>query len=286
MTNSKTFKTHTHFVTSPTKKYWVLIPAAGTGSRMNSNTPKQYLSLNGFPVLTHTISQFLDHPLIAGVMVVIAATDNNWDVIKRCYRQLDDCSHTTTKLCTCVGGESRFDSVIAGLKALQNEVQSEQWILVHDAARPGISQQDLEHLFNSIILDAKIDGYILAQKSVDTLKVVSDDALVESSLDRNKVWAAQTPQIFRYQQLYQTLQNINADDGNSCSITDESSAMEQAGFKVKIIAASDGNFKITVADDIPRMEFEISYQQQQGIRINPEKYFSRVDIDMVLENKQ
>ncbi len=261
------------------RKLWVVIAAAGISRRMNSTTPKQYMALNQFPVITHTISQFLGNSNIAGVMVAIASNDHHWPSVLESFTA-DNNNPGEQRLFllkSCIGGNSRLDSVISGLESISSEVTSEQWVLVHDAARPGLSQPDLNQLIDQLDTSSEIDGYLLASAMTDTLKRVSAALEIEQTVDRETIFAAQTPQVFRYQKLLKTLQKSKAEtkaNNTLLKITDEASAMELAGYKVKLIIANYTNFKITKLEDIQQMEFEIDKQLKLGIRIDPAQFFN------------
>jgi len=254
------------------QSYWVVIPAAGIGSRMQSSIPKQYRMIEGYPILSHTLSQFLQHPNIAGVMVAIAAEDSNWKALRDTYKGINTEDNTANSLRFCRGGKTRMDSVLAALNALSEDIEPEQMVLVHDAARPGITQQVLNNFITEISSDSEANGYVLGQPATDTLKVTHSDNEIVSTLDRNKIWAAQTPQAFKYYPLRHCLETIQQQHDSSI-FTDESSAMETSAIRIKMIAGNSGNFKITTADDISRMAFEIKYQLKNSQRVHPQQFF-------------
>ena len=256
--------------------FWIVIPAAGTGTRMQSSIPKQYIKIDGFPVLTHTISQFLQHPEIAGVMVAIAEGDSNWKAISNAYKNNNKLANSENMLRSCVGGKTRMDSVLAGLNALEKQLQpqllQQEWVLVHDAARPGINLSTLDDFLDKLKPAQTNTGYILGQPVSDTLKLCNVEGEIESTLERSKIWAAQTPQAFQFQALQKCLQKIQLEN-DSIVFTDESSAMEQTGSKIKLVVGNNGNFKITTAEDITRMEFEIMQQLENAERVHPDRFF-------------
>ncbi len=250
------------------RSVWVVVAAAGVGSRTGLAIPKQYSMISGYPVICHILTELLEFPLIAGVMVVVAKEDKFWPRIYSAFtekRKKDE-----NRIHFCQGGEQRADSVLAGLKALENIVEKDDWILVHDAARPGLNAEDLESVFNALATLENIDGLLPGLKSTDTLKQLDENGVVKKTLDRNKIWQAQTPQCFKFSQLKKVLQNLS----EKLNITDESSAMEAAGFSTKIILGSIDNFKITNAEDLQRMTEVIGKQLATGKRQQPSEYFS------------
>ncbi len=219
---------------------YVVVPAAGSGKRMGAAVPKQYLTLAGKPVLQHTLERLLAVEEIRHVMVALAADDGRW-------LQLPAASHP--RILTTVGGAERADSVLAGLHALEEIAQDQDWVLVHDAARPCLKPDDVIRLLGHLMDDPV--GGILALPSVDTLKQVEGDAIL-GTLDRTTVWRALTPQMFRYRLLRDALeQALKAGQ----VITDESNALEYAGYRPRIVEGSPDNIKITRPEDLPLAEF-------------------------------
>jgi 2-C-methyl-D-erythritol 4-phosphate cytidylyltransferase len=215
-----------------------LIPAAGSGSRLAGEAPKQYLPLAGRPMLWHAIRAVCVPP-VESVFVVLAPEDKTFAA--------QDWSAFAGKLepLYC-GGESRRDSVFNGLLAAMEAVQANDWVLVHDAARPCLPKADLERLIREVQAD-EIGG-ILAFPVADTVKKVAKDEAgaqrIAGTEDRTQLWLAQTPQMFRAGLLAQALRQA----GNS--ITDEAGAIEQMGLKPRLVAGSRDNLKVTYPDDI------------------------------------
>ena len=216
-------------------RYHVLIPCAGSGSRMQSASPKQYLSLNGKPILRHAIDIFEAMPIVSKVFVVIAAEDAYWsDAL------LQDCHKTQVLSC---GGESRATSVYHGLQALASQVDNEDWVLVHDAARPGIDAVMVQRLIDA--MQADDIGGLLALPLADTLKRADATQHVAATIPREALWQAQTPQMFKLGMLKKALA--------SClerQPTDEAQAMEWAGHTPKLVLGDLKNLKITYPHDI------------------------------------
>ncbi|MCW4631384.1 MULTISPECIES: 2-C-methyl-D-erythritol 4-phosphate cytidylyltransferase [Marinomonas] len=219
-----------------TKPLWVLIPAAGVGQRMQANCPKQYLSLAGQTILDRTIEIFISHPLIAGVLVGIGENDPYW-LDSMWYQH--DCVHSF------IGGKERSDTVQKGLRYLLNSLDGlQQEVLVHDAARPLLSQTAL----NRIINHHSAQGALLAMPAKDTVKrQMSDRPLVDATLDRNAIWLAQTPQKFPAHALLEALEKTQA---QGISVTDECSAMESVGWHPDLIIGESSNIKITLPEDL------------------------------------
>ncbi len=219
---------------------FVVVPAAGVGKRMGASIPKQYLELAGRPVLQHTLERLLAVREVRHVMVALAADDDRWP-------QLPVASHP--RVLTTIGGVERADSVLAGLRSLEEIALEDDWVLVHDAARPCLRTGDVVRLLERLAEDPV--GGILALPSVDTLKQVEEGA-IQQTLDRRRIWRALTPQMFRYGLLCDALERaLNAGQ----VITDEANAMEYAGFRPKIVEGSPDNIKITRPEDLPLAEF-------------------------------
>lgn len=215
---------------------WAVVPAAGSGRRMAAEVPKQYLKLNGVPILEHTLRALLACPDIRGVVVVLDPSDRRADAIP---------SLSDPRVTTASGGAERADSVLAGLEAITAEAGVKDWVLVHDAARPCLSVTTLRALITSCLSEGI--GGVMAQASVDTLKQVSDDNRVVETLDRKVIWRAQTPQMFKLTELTSALSSAIASEA---AITDESMAMELAGYPVSILEGPSTNIKITVPADL------------------------------------
>lgn len=219
---------------------WAVVPAAGSGRRMAAEVPKQYLKLNGVPILEHTLRALLACPDIRGVVVVLDPSDRRADAIA---------SLADPRVSRAAGGAERADSVLAGLQAVAKEAGAEDWVLVHDAARPCISVGVLRSLISSCT--AAGVGTVMAQTSVDTLKRVSEGNRVLETLDRQVIWRAQTPQMFKLDELMSALSTALIDD---IAITDESMAMELAGYPVSILEGPSTNIKITLPADLEMAE--------------------------------
>jgi 2-C-methyl-D-erythritol 4-phosphate cytidylyltransferase len=227
----------------------VIIPAAGSGSRMQSEVPKQYLLLAGKPVLQHTLDALLQHPAMRRVLLVLAPDDSHFD-------RFDWSTYAKSLVVARIGGDSRAASVRNGLRYLQPHTADSDWVLVHDAARPCLGQAELQRLFAE--LQPHPVGGILAVPVADTLKRADSAQHVEATVSRAHLWQAQTPQMFRYGLLLRALQNA-ADE----SVTDEASAVEQLGLRPALVMGSARNIKITLPGDLPFAEWILQQKEMR-----------------------
>jgi 2-C-methyl-D-erythritol 4-phosphate cytidylyltransferase len=221
---------------------WAVVPAAGRGSRFGGDMPKQYLSIAGRPMIEHSLRALLGHPDVDGVMVALAPDDPWWGG----WRYLEN-----KPIYTCIGGAERADSVLAALQALPATVSDEQWILVHDAARPCLRGVDLTRLL--AIGQADPIGAILAAPVRDTLKRAEEgaDQRIARTEPREGLWRALTPQLFRRGGLIRALQSAMR---GGLPVTDEAMAMEAIGLKPRLVEGSDDNIKVTTAADVALAE--------------------------------
>ncbi len=226
------------------QKIWAVVPAAGVGKRMNADRPKQYLELAGKTVIEHTLSRLLQAEVFAAVAVAISEEDPYWS-------ELSIASHE--KIITAAGGKERADSVLSGLHAIRTQATDDDWVLVHDAARPCITCADIHHLIESLINDEV--GGILALPCADTLKNVQGKNIL-GTVDRSVIWRALTPQMFRYGTLKTALEYAV---GNPV-ITDEASALELQGLQPKIVEGRPDNIKITRPEDLALAQFFMAQQ--------------------------
>jgi 2-C-methyl-D-erythritol 4-phosphate cytidylyltransferase len=210
-----------------------LIPAAGQGARLGGETPKQYLELAGRPMLAHAAAALLAHPAIDLAFVVLAPDDERWAT--------HDWSAFGDRLAPLwCGGASRRDSVLNGLIAMANVVDPEDWVLVHDAARPCLARDELGRLIEGV-RDDEVGG-ILAIPLADTLKRADDAERIVATEPREALWLAQTPQMFRLGTLLRAL-------GGAGRVTDEASAVEALGLRPRLIPGSLRNLKVTFPGD-------------------------------------
>ena len=225
---------------------WAVVPAAGVGSRMGGGLPKQYLQLAGCSVLEHSLLALLSCQRLAAVVVALHPQDDR-------AARLPVLSDPRVQRVS--GGAERSDSVQAGLTALAARAAPDDWVLVHDAARPCLQGQDIALLIDRVT--ATGTGGLLAEAIVDTVKEAGADALVERTLDRGRLWRAQTPQMFRLGQLRQALERA---DREGLAITDEASAMELAGYPVQLVPGPARNLKVTRPADLRLAAWYLSGQ--------------------------
>lgn len=230
---------------SPRKQYTALLPAAGIGSRMQAGIPKQYLSLGDKTILQTTLESFLCHPLIKQVVLVLHPNDS--------WFQTLSISQADKVLCV-IGGEQRADSVLAGLANLPED----EWVLVHDAARPCISQRDISKLIAEVEL--KQQGAILAYPVKDTMKRANAQQQIVKTVAREQLWHALTPQMFQAGALRN---NINGALNQGEDVTDEASAMEWAGYTVNLVAGRGDNIKVTNPEDLALAQWYLSQQTDE-----------------------
>src|SRR5574343_1530701 len=219
-------------------RHFAIVPAAGSGSRFGSEQPKQYLDLLGRPLIFHTLSALVGCPDIDRVWVVLAPDDTWWSRY--------DWSELGPKLETVrCGGETRAASVSNGLQAAAMVAADDDWVLVHDAARPCLDQQMLGALFATLENDPV--GGILAVPVADTLKRADAAGRVAATEPRDGLWQAQTPQMFRYGRLCQALENPRAAGDE---VTDEAGAIEAAGAAPRLVRGDATNLKVTYPADL------------------------------------
>jgi 2-C-methyl-D-erythritol 4-phosphate cytidylyltransferase len=229
--------------TSP--RYIALIPAAGVGARMAANGPKQYIALGGKPMLRHTVDAFAASPLIAHTYVVVSADDPHIATV------IPDRDSVTVLRC---GGATRMESVKNGLAALHGVAGSDDWILVHDAARPGLNAGLIERLITRTGNHAV--GGLLALPVVDTVKRAVAGQV--DTISRDGLWLAQTPQMFRYQLLQKALGAVL----DPATITDDASAVEALGLAPLLVEGHPCNLKVTRPDDVRIAELYLNQSTQ------------------------
>ncbi|HTY99571.1 MAG TPA: 2-C-methyl-D-erythritol 4-phosphate cytidylyltransferase, partial [Rhodocyclaceae bacterium] len=230
--------------------YYALVPAAGGGSRMGAGRPKQYLPLLGRPLVRHSLETLCALPAIARVFVVLAPDDSEWD--EHDWSALQG----RIQVLRC-GGAARADSVTNGLRAMAGTVAADDWVLVHDAARPCLTQAQVQRLLDEAGGDAV--GGILAVPVADTLKraySLGDGARIEATVAREGLWQAQTPQMFRHGLLLDALEFAPA-------VTDEASAVEALGLKPRLVAADATNLKVTYPLDLQLAEWILLHRNDK-----------------------
>jgi 2-C-methyl-D-erythritol 4-phosphate cytidylyltransferase len=224
--------------------YFAVIPAAGVGRRMAGDGPKQYLTIAGKTILEHTLITLLKEPRLQKLVVVVGREDDRWQQLA---------VFNDPRVATVEGGAERCHSVLNGLNFLQESSAVQDWVLVHDVARPCIQLADIDHLITALA-DGE-DGGLLAIPVTDTLKQLDSQRRVTATLDRSRLWQAQTPQMFRYGLLRQALAEGIA---KGLRITDEASAIEQMGGTVTVVEGCRSNIKVTRPEDLALAEFYLS----------------------------
>ena len=228
---------------APPSRFWVIVPAAGSGQRMAGLLPKQYLPLAGRTVLEWSLAPFLARPEFHSIVVALAEGDARWSALPLSHDK---------RILAVTGGAERADSVKAGLMAIAEHAHVQDWVLVHDAARPCLASSDLDRLLVTLADDPV--GGLLAAPVPDTLKRAGADGRVDVTVSRSQLWRALTPQMFRYGVLRQALEQ----SGGGAQVTDESSAVEALGLKPLLVAGRSDNLKITVAEDVAVAERQLA----------------------------
>ena len=219
-------------------KCWVIVPAAGSARRMGAAVPKQYLPLAGRTVIEWSLAPFLERESVAAVVVALAEQDAYWS-------QTPLARHP--KVVTTLGGAERMHSVLAGIEALPASAAADDWVLVHDAARPCLLASDVDRLMEELANDAV--GGLLATPLADTLKRADEDGRAAQTVPREKLWRALTPQMFRREVLQRALQSAVT---CNVSMTDEAQAVEALGLRPRLVVGDADNIKITWPEDVQR----------------------------------
>lgn len=227
-----------------------VVPAAGIGNRMQSSLPKQYLPLHGRSVLAHSLDRLASLPELQIVMVAVAFADPWWPQVQA---EVND-----PRIESCVGGSDRWQSVLNALDALSRSASDEDWVLVHDAVRPCVRIGDIERLLMAVERTGATGG-LLAMPVSDTLKRAGVEkghewSHVEATVDRQHLWAACTPQVFRLGALRDCLRRAALAD---TTLTDEASAMEWGGHAPLLVPCARDNIKITFPEDLALAELII-----------------------------
>jgi len=221
-------------------RHFALVPAAGVGARLGADCPKQYVPLAGKPMLLHALDTFAGAAVIDHVYVVVSPEDGY--VAQAMARAPHLRGRVTVLPC---GGATRRDSVLNGLQAIGDRVFDDDWVLVHDAARPGLTEALVARLIASVADDPV--GGLLALPVVDTLKRAGPDGRADATVSREGLWAAQTPQMFRRGLLVRALTSAR-------EATDEAGAVEALGLKPTLVEGSHRNFKVTLPHDMALAE--------------------------------
>ena len=218
-----------------------VVPAAGLGRRMQTECPKQYLSIGNKTILEHSVDALLAHPRVTRVVIAISPGDSR-------FAQLPLAAHP--QITVVDGGNERADSVLAGLQAAGDA----RWVLVHDAARPCLHQDDLARLL--AISETSRTGGILAAPVRDTMKRAEPGRTdIAHTVDRTDLWHALTPQFFPRELLHDCLTRAL---NEGATITDEASALEYCGFHPQLVEGRADNIKVTRPEDLALAEFYLS----------------------------
>lgn len=226
-------------------RHWAVVPAAGLGKRLGDELPKQYLQLAGQPLLQWTLNRMLAWPFLRSIIVALHPEDRYFPKLSLSAPQ---------RVSRVEGGAERSDSVLAGLLALEGTALESDWVWVHDAVRPCIPRACVESLCLALADEAV--GALLALPASDTVKFASLESRVEQTLDRSRVWLAQTPQVFRFGVLYEALQRARREGWLP---TDEAAAIERCGLQPVLVQGSPANLKVTRREDL---EFAANYLRE------------------------
>ena len=219
------------------EKIFAIIPAAGTGTRLGDALPKQYLDVNGLPMIFHALSVLSRVARIEKITIILSPQDTHWELLMA--RPSDQFGGRIGTL--RVGGQTRGASVLNGLNAMADEMNANDWVMVHDAARPCIRVELIEQFIDELQDD--VIGGLLALPLSDTIKLNAGNLRVEKTLDRADIWRAQTPQMFRYGMLRTAMTRM-------IDATDEAQAIEALGHQPKLVMGDSANLKVTYAPDL------------------------------------
>ncbi|TXJ10345.1 MAG: 2-C-methyl-D-erythritol 4-phosphate cytidylyltransferase [Acinetobacter sp.] len=219
-------------------KLWAVLPAAGSGRRFSTTELKQYQMISGKTVLEHSVTALYQLPL-AGCVIAISPQDT--------FAQQIDFQHPIE---FCLGGQERVDSVLAGLYHLKHLAQADDYVLVHDAARPCLHRAQIEQIL--AFCQSNEAAAILAVPVRDTLKKANAEYLIDKTISREQLWQAQTPQIVKYALLMQALETAIV---QKSLVTDEASALELLDIPVKLLLGRTDNLKITYPEDLALADF-------------------------------
>ncbi len=235
---------------TPERNIWAIVPAAGTGARMQAEVPKQYLPLLGRPVMLHTLERLCGYARLTGVLVGIAPDDVRWSTLQT--------AGLPKLLGTFAGGRTRVQTVLNGITALAKYARADDWVMVHDAVRPCVRHADLDKLLAAVV--SSPDGALLAVPISDTVKRADAQARIEETVSRAGLWRALTPQMFRLSVLREALTAVAAVNED---ITDDSAAVERLGARPRVVEGSADNIKITRLTDLALAEMFL--KQQTGV---------------------
>ena len=228
-------------------RYFALIPAAGVGARMEAGSPKQYLPIAGKPMLRHAVDAFLASPLIAHTYIVVSAEDGLIDTVVP-----EQGAGVGISVLRC-GGATRMETILNALQALQGSLAAHDQVLVHDAARPGLTPALIAKLITEV--GEHPAGGLLALPVVDTVKRAGPASVSAQTVPRDGLWLAQTPQMFSYALLHRALSQAP----DPLAITDDASAVEALGLAPRLIEGHPRNLKVTLPRDIHTAELYLAH---------------------------
>lgn len=234
----------------PAQRYWAAIPAAGIGTRMGAALPKQYLPLCGLPIIAHSLALFCAHPAISGVVVALSADDPHWSALGDAHEK---------KVSVTIGGAERCHSVLAALARLLQTADPQDWVLVHDAARPCLRRTDLDRLIARCSMHPV--GGLLALPVRDTMKRADAEGTVLETVSRINLWHALTPQMFRIGHLSDAIETALA---QGRLVTDEAEAMELSGQAPRLVEGHPDNIKVTLPRDLALAELYLRRQREES----------------------
>lgn len=238
-------------ISNAAPKIWAVVPAAGSGKRLSAEKPKQYFNILNKTILEHTLERLLSHELVCGISLAISPSDVYWEAIQ---------FKTAKTVVVTAGGQERCHSVLNALDALQRVSGPNDWVLVHDAARPCVRLKDIDKLITE--LKNHPVGGILAVPVHDTIKRSNMAAEIVGTVDRRQLWQAQTPQMFRLNSL-RTALHLAIQDG--FIVTDEASAMEHMGLQPRLVEGHTDNIKVTRQEDLQLAEFYLRKTQRDNL---------------------
>lgn len=220
-------------------KITALVPAAGTGTRLGDALPKQYIDLNGMPLMMHALHALANVPRIDKIIVVLSPNDVHWNAVMTTHAAWQSLAARIEV--QQVGGNSRAASVLNGMRAIEPRVASDSWLLVHDAARPCLRSELVEQFIDE--LETDLVGGLLALPLADTIKLDDGNLRVAKTVPREHIWRAQTPQMFRFGALKKALMATP-------DATDEAQAIEAGGHQPRLVMGDSANLKVTYATDL------------------------------------
>jgi 2-C-methyl-D-erythritol 4-phosphate cytidylyltransferase len=225
---------------------WAIVPAAGIGRRMRTRVPKQYLNVNGRPIIETSLARIGALQYVRQVLVMLNPEDRVWPTLGL---------EKNPKITCQFGGDNRYQTVLYGLRYLRAMAADDDWVLVHDAARPCVRIKDIDNLFAQIVNHPV--GGLLGAPVDNTMKLVDDNHEVLSTVDRVNVWSAFTPQVLRFRLLLDALEAV---DKSGKTVTDEATAVERLGYRPLLVLGNRDNIKVTHPNDLNLAEQILSSQ--------------------------